>query len=137
MLFNGAKPQSPLSSRNQTKQALRTQCCKMGHSPKPHILHELVERKNMEHINQQLQKIITLTPYHLGELIETIDRVETELHNDEVHKNMTQHQDIIKHLEQIKAQANIIRRARNTYGTNDLVAVMRLEIAQNQLQKLL
>ena len=28
----------------------------------------------MEHINQQLQKIITLTPYHLGELIETIEQ---------------------------------------------------------------
>lgn len=45
MLFNGAKPQTPLPSRNQTKQALHTQCCKMGHSPKPHTLHELVERK--------------------------------------------------------------------------------------------
>lgn len=91
----------------------------------------------MEHINQRLQKIITLTPYHLGELIETIEQIEAEMRNNEAHKNMTQHQDIIKHLEQIKAQANIIRRARNTYGTNDLVAVMRLEIAQNQLQKLL
>lgn len=91
----------------------------------------------MNEINQQLQKIITLTPYHLGELIETVEQVETELHSDNVHKNMTQRQDIIKHLEQIKAQANIIRRARSNYGTNDLVAVMRLEIAQNQLQKLL
>ena len=45
MLLNGAKPQPPLSSRNQTKQALRTQCCQMGHGPKPHTLHELVERK--------------------------------------------------------------------------------------------
>lgn len=91
----------------------------------------------MNEINQQLQKIITLTPYHLGELIETVERVETKLHSDNIHKNMTQRQDIIKHLKQIKAQANIIRRARSTYGTNDLVAVMRLEIAQNQLQKLL
>lgn len=91
----------------------------------------------MNNINQQLQKIITLTPYHLGELIETIELVETELHSDKVHKNMTQRQDIIKHLEHIKTQANIIRRARSNYGTNDLVAVMRLEIAQNQLQKLL
>lgn len=91
----------------------------------------------MNSINQQLQKIITLTPYHLGELIETVELVETELLGDEVHKNMTQRQGIIKHLEQIKAQANIIRRARSKYGTNDLVAVMRLEIAQNQLQKLL
>ena len=91
----------------------------------------------MNNINQQLQKIITPTPYHLGELIETIEQVETELHSDDVHKNMTQHQGIIKQLEQIKAQANIIRRARSNYGTNDLVAVMRLEIAQNQLQKLL
>lgn len=91
----------------------------------------------MNSINQQLQKIITLTPYHLGELIETVEQVETELYGAEAHKNMTQHQDIIKHLEQIKAQANIIRRARSNYGTTDLVAVMRLEIAQNQLQKLL
>lgn len=91
----------------------------------------------MEHINQQLQKIAILTPYHLGELIKTIEQVETELHDAEVHKNMTQHQDIAKYLEQIKAQANIIRRARSNYGTTDLVAVMRLEIAQNQLQKLL
>lgn len=91
----------------------------------------------MKEINQQLQKIITLTPYHLGELIETVELVETELRGDKAYKNMTQRQDIIKHLEQIKAQANIIRRARNNYGTNDLVAVMRLEIAQNQLQKLL
>lgn len=91
----------------------------------------------MEKIKQQLQKIITLTPYHLGELIETIEQIEAEMRNNEAHKNMTQHQDIIKHLEQIKAQANIIRRARSNYGTTDLVAVMRLEIAQNQLQKLL
>lgn len=91
----------------------------------------------MKKINQQLQKIITLTPYHLGELIETVELVETELRGDNIHKNMTQRQDIIKHLEQIKAQANIIRRARSNYGTNDLVAVMRLEIAQNRLQKLL
>lgn len=91
----------------------------------------------MNNINQQLQKITTLTPYHLGELIETIEQVEAEMYSDEIHENMTQRQDIIKHLEQIKAQANIIRRARNTYGTNDLVAVMRLEITQNQLQKLL
>ena len=48
MLLNGAMPQTPLSSRNQTKQALHTQCCKMGPSPKPHILHELVERKTHE-----------------------------------------------------------------------------------------
>lgn len=91
----------------------------------------------METIKQQLQKIITLTPYHLGELIKTIEQIEAEMRNNEAHKNMTPHQDIIKHLEQIKAQANIIRRARSNYGTNDLVAVMRLEIAQNQLQKLL
>ena len=91
----------------------------------------------MKEINQQLQKIITLTPYHLGELIKTVEQVETELHGEKVRKNMTQRQDIIKHLEQIKAQANIIRRARSNYGTTDLVAVMRLEIAQNQLQKLL
>lgn len=91
----------------------------------------------MKEINQQLQKIITLTPYHLGELIETVEQVETELHGEKVCKNMAQHQNIVKHLEQIKAQANIIRRARSNYGTTDLVAVMRLEIAQNQLQKLL
>lgn len=91
----------------------------------------------MNEINQQLQKIITLTPYHLGELLDTVEQVEGELHSDEAYKNMTQRQNIIKYLEQIKAQANIIRRARNNYGTNDLVAVMRLEIAQNQLQKLL
>lgn len=91
----------------------------------------------MKEINQQLQKVITLTPYHLGELLDTVEQVEGELRNDEAYKNMTQHQDIIKHLEQIKVQANIIRRARSNYGTNDLVAVMRLEIAQNQLQKLL
>lgn len=91
----------------------------------------------MNEINQQLQKLITLTPYHLGELLDTVEQVEGELRNDEAYKNMTQRQDIIKHLEQIKAQANIIRRARSNYGTNDLVAVMRLEIAQNQLQKLL
>lgn len=91
----------------------------------------------MKEINQQLQKIITLTPYHLGELIDTVEQVETDLQGDEAHKTMTQYRDIIKHLEQIKAQANIIRRARSNYGTNDLVAVMRLEIAQNQLQKLL
>ena len=46
MLFNGAKPQSPFSSRNQTKQALRTQCCKMGHSPKPLSHHEIKLNKH-------------------------------------------------------------------------------------------
>ena len=46
-------------------------------------------------------------------------------------------QEMMAYLTRIKEQANIIRRARDAYGTNDLVAVMRLEIAQNQLQKLL
>ena len=91
----------------------------------------------MEKIKQQLQKIAILTPYHLGELIATVEQVEQELHNDNQHRNMSNRQAIATYLEQIKLQANIIRRARNTYGTNDLVAVMRLEIAQNQLQKLL
>lgn len=91
----------------------------------------------MEHINQQLQKIITLTPYHLGELIDTVEQVETDLQGNDAYTNTAKYQDVANYLEQIKTQADIIRRARNTYGTNDLVAVMRLEIAQNQLQKLL
>lgn len=90
----------------------------------------------MERINQQLQKIVTLTPYHLGELITTIETVEKELKTINGEPIQT-HQDTIKHLKRIKEQANIIRRAKEAYGTNDLVAVMRLEIAQNQLQKLL
>lgn len=90
----------------------------------------------MERINQQLQKIVTLTPYHLGELITTIETVEKELKTING-KPIQNHQDTIKYLKQIKGQANIIRRAKEAYGTNDLVAVMRLEIAQNQLQKLL
>lgn len=90
----------------------------------------------MERINQQLQKIVTLTPYHLGELIATVETVEKELKtiNSERAQN---HQDTMKYLKRIKEQANIIRKAKEAYGTNDLVAVMRLEIAQNQLQKLL
>lgn len=91
----------------------------------------------MEKIKQQLQKIITLTPYHLGELITAVEKVEQELRSDKQYQNMPNQQDIVTYIEQIKLQANIIRRARNTYGTNDLVAVMRLEIAQNQLRKLL
>lgn len=87
----------------------------------------------MEHINQQLQKIITLTPYHLGELIDTVEQVETDLQGSET----TKYKDIVNYLEQIKTQADIIRRAREIYGTTDLVAALRLEIAQNQLQKLL
>lgn len=87
----------------------------------------------MNEINQQLQKIITLTPYHLGELIDTVERIETKLQGSDT----TEYKDIKNYLEQIKTQADIIRRAREIYGTNDLVAVMRLEIAQNQLQKLL
>lgn len=91
----------------------------------------------IEKIKQQLQKIITLTPYHLGELITVVEQVEQELHINKQCENMPNQQDIVTYIEQIKLQANIIRRARNTYGTNDLVAVMRLEIAQNQLRKLL
>ena len=90
----------------------------------------------MEQINQQLQKIVTLTPYHLGELITTIETVEKELKTING-KPIQNNQDTIKYLKQIKEQANIIRRAKEAYGTNDLVAVLRLEIAQNQLQKLL
>lgn len=91
----------------------------------------------MEKIKQQLQKIAILTPYHLGKLIAMVEQVEQELHSNKQYQNMLNRQDIAMYLEQIKLQANIIRKARNTYGTNDLVAVMRLEIAQNQLQKLL
>ena len=91
----------------------------------------------MEKVTQQLQKIAILTPYHLGELIATVEQVEHELHGNKQYQNMLNRQGISTYLEQIKLQANIIRKARNTYGTNDLVAVMRLEIAQNQLQKLL
>lgn len=91
----------------------------------------------MEKIKQQLQKIVTLTPYQLADLIATVEKVEQELHSNEQYQNMLNQQDIATYLEQIKLQANIIRKARNAYGTNDLVAVMRLEIAQNQLQKLL
>lgn len=87
----------------------------------------------MKEINQQLQKITTLTPYHLGELIDTVEQVETELQGSDT----TKYKDIINYLEQIKTQADIIRRAREIYGTTDLVAALRLEIAQNQLQKLL
>ena len=90
----------------------------------------------MEKIYQQLQKIVTLTPYHLGNLIATTEKVEKELKTIDG-KPTQNHQEIMAHLKRIKEQANIIRRARDTYGTNDLVAVMRLEIAQNQLQKLL
>lgn len=107
----------------------------MGQSPKPHILYELVERKTMEHINQQLQKITTLTPYHLGELINTIEQVETDLQGNDAYTNTAKYQDVLNYLEQIKVQADIIRRAREIYGTTDLVAALRLEIAQNQLQK--
>ena len=100
----------------------------MGH------LYELAERKNhMKEINQHLQKITTLTPYHLGELIDTVEQVETALQGSDT----TKYKDIINYLEQIKTQADIIRRAREIYGTTDLVAALRLEIAQNQLQKLL
>lgn len=90
----------------------------------------------MEQINQQLQKIVTLTPYHLGELITTVETVEKELKtiNSEPAQDL---QEMIAHLKRIKEQANIIRKAKEMYGTNDLVAVLRLEIAQNQLQKLL
>lgn len=91
----------------------------------------------MEKIKQLLQKIVTLTPYHLGELITTVEQMEQELYINKQCENMPNRQNIATYLEQIKLQANIIQRARNTYGTNDLVAVMRLEIAQNQLQKLL
>lgn len=137
MLFNGAKPQTPLPSRNQTIRALHTQCCKMGQAPNPYIFMKLQKGKYMEKVTQQLQKIAILTPYHLGELIATVEQVERELHGNKQYQNMLNRQDISTYLEQIKLQANIIRKARNTYGTNDLVAVMRLEIAQNQLQKLL
>lgn len=88
----------------------------------------------MERINQQLQKIVTLTPYHLGELITLVDEVENKMST--IKGEQTQ-QEMMAYLTWIKEQANIIRRARDAYGTNDLVAVMRLEIAQNQLQKLL
>lgn len=88
----------------------------------------------MEKIKQQLQKIVTLTPYHLGELITLVDEVENKMST--IKGEQTQ-QEMMAYLTQIKEQANIIRRARDAYGTNDLVAVMRLEIAQNQLQKLL
>lgn len=91
----------------------------------------------MEYINQQLQKIITLTPYHLGELIDTVERVETDLQGNDAYTNTAKYQDVANYLEQIKVQADIIRRAREIYGTTDLVAALRLEIAQNQLQKLL
>ena len=87
----------------------------------------------MEHINQQLQKITILTPYHLGELIDTVEQVENDLRGSET----TKYKDVLNYLEQIKTQADIIRRAREIYGTTDLVAALRLEIAQNQLQKLL
>lgn len=40
----------------------------------------------MKEINQQLQKIITLTPYHLGELIDTVEQVEIKL-QDKMMKN--------------------------------------------------
>lgn len=88
----------------------------------------------MEKIKQQLQKIVTLTPYHLGELITLVDEVENKMST--IKGEQTQ-QEMMAYLTWIKEQANIIRRARDAYGTNDLVAVMRLEIAQNQLQKLL
>lgn len=88
----------------------------------------------MEKIKQQLQKIVTLTPYHLGELITLVDEVENKMST--IKGEQTQ-QEMMAYLTRIKEQANIIRRARDAYGTNDLVAVMRLEIAQNQLQKLL
>lgn len=88
----------------------------------------------MEKIKQQLQKIVTLTPYHLGELITLVDGVENEMST--IKGEQTQ-QEMMVYLTRIKEQATIIRRARDAYGTNDLVAVMRLEIAQNQLQKLL
>lgn len=88
----------------------------------------------MEKIKQQLQKIAILTPYHLGELITLVDEVENEMST--IKGEQTQHE-MMAYLTRIKEQANIIRRARDAYGTNDLVAVMRLEIAQNQLQKLL
>lgn len=91
----------------------------------------------METIKQQLQKIITLTPYHLGELIETIEQIEADLQGNDAYTNTVKYQDVANYLEQIKVQADIIRRAREIYGTTDLVAVLRLEIAQNQLQKLL
>lgn len=139
MLYNGAMPQTPLPSRNQsinTGDVLHTQHEIMGFHPKPHIFYEITERKTMEKI-KQLQKIAILTPYHLGKLIATVEQVEQELHRNKQYQNMLNRQDIATYLEQIKLQANIIRKARNTYGTNDLVAVMRLEIAQNQLQKLL
>lgn len=88
----------------------------------------------MEKIKQQLQKIAILTPYHLGELITLVDEVENEMST--IKGEQTQHE-MMAYLTRIKEQANIIRRARDAHGTNDLVAVMRLEIAQNQLQKLL
>lgn len=91
----------------------------------------------METIKQRLQKIITLTPYHLGELIDIVEQVETDLQGNDAYTNTTKHQDVANYLEQIKTQADIIRRAREIYGTTDLVAALRLEIAQNQLQKLL
>lgn len=91
----------------------------------------------MKEINQQLQKITTLTPYHLRELINTVEQVETDLQGNDAYTNTTEYQDILNYLEQIKVQADIIRRAREIYGTTDLVAALRLEIAQNQLQKLL
>lgn len=90
----------------------------------------------MENIYQQLQKIVTLTPYHLSDLIATTEQVEKELKTVDG-KPAQNHQDIMKYLKRIKEQANIIRKAKEMYGTNDLVAVLRLEIAQNQLQKLL
>lgn len=88
----------------------------------------------MEKIKQQLQKIVTLTPYHLSELITLVDEVENKMST--IKGEQTQ-QEMMAYLTRIKEQANIIRRARDAYGTNDLVVVMRLEIAQNQLQKLL
>ena len=137
MLFNGTKPQTPLSSRNQSinmRDMLHTQHCIMGLHPNPHIFYELQKGNYMERINQQLQKIVTLTPYHLGELITLVDEVENKMST--IKGEQTQ-QEMMAYLTRIKEQANIIRRARDAYGTNDLVAVMRLEIAQNQLQKLL
>ena len=97
-------------------------------------LQKLQKGTHMEKIKQQLQKIVTLTPYHLGELITLVDEVENKMST--IKGEQTQ-QEMMAYLTRIKEQANIIRRARDAYGTNDLVAVMRLEIAQNQLQKLL
>lgn len=35
----------------------------------------------MEKVTQQLQKIAILTPYHLGELIATVEQVESEYYS--------------------------------------------------------